>query len=167
MPIPPIFGSYGTHEAHLIFSHQKGDKQNFPKTPKMAIFKINFLGKVPKSVHNPLFYTKNSITLEAQKMCLKVMDWVKTPSPPLRKNSITNPLFFWMASLTVLVWHLANFLWTSDSGLVVLVLFSTRICAPGMLEGSTRSWRWWSPLLLAARYLTQPQVKLYFSSSYY
>ena len=31
-------------------------------------------------------------------MCPKVMDWVKTP--PLRKNSITNPLFF-MALLTV------------------------------------------------------------------
>ena len=28
------------------------------------------------------------------------MDWVKTPPPPLRKNSITNPLFFRMASLT-------------------------------------------------------------------
>ena len=36
---PPIFGSYGTHEAHLIFGHQKGVKQNFPKTPKMDIFK--------------------------------------------------------------------------------------------------------------------------------
>ena len=31
-------------------------------------------------------------------MCLKVMDWV-TPPPPLRKNSITNLLFFLMASL--------------------------------------------------------------------
>ena len=37
-PPPLIFGSYGTRGAHLIFGHQKGEKQNFPKTPKMAIF---------------------------------------------------------------------------------------------------------------------------------
>ena len=35
---PLIFGSYGTREAHLIFGHKKVEKQNFPKTPKMAIF---------------------------------------------------------------------------------------------------------------------------------
>ena len=39
---PLIFGSYGTREAHLIFGHKKVEKLNFPKTPKMAIFKINF-----------------------------------------------------------------------------------------------------------------------------
>ena len=38
-PLPPlIFGSYGTRGAHLIFGHQKREKQNFPKTLKMAIF---------------------------------------------------------------------------------------------------------------------------------
>ena len=26
-PPPLIFGSYGTHEAHLIFGHQKGGKK--------------------------------------------------------------------------------------------------------------------------------------------
>ena len=47
-PSPPlIFGSYGTREAHFNFGHKNGEKQNFPKTPKMAIFNINFLGKVP------------------------------------------------------------------------------------------------------------------------
>ena len=55
-PSPPsIFGNYGTHEAHLMFGHQKEEKQSFPKTPKMAIFKINFFRKVLKSVHSPLF----------------------------------------------------------------------------------------------------------------
>ena len=37
-PPPLIFGSYGTGGAHLIFGHQKGEKQNFPKTLKMTIF---------------------------------------------------------------------------------------------------------------------------------
>ena len=37
-PPPPNFGRYGTLGAHLIFGHQKGGKQKFPKTPKMAIF---------------------------------------------------------------------------------------------------------------------------------
>ena len=37
-PPPLIFGSYGTRGAHLIFGHQKGEKRNFPKTLKMAIF---------------------------------------------------------------------------------------------------------------------------------
>ena len=47
-PTPPlIFESYGTHEAHFNFGHKKGEKQIFPKTPKMAIFIINFLEKVP------------------------------------------------------------------------------------------------------------------------
>ena len=46
-PPPLIFGSYGTREAHFNFGHKNGEKQNFPKTPKMAIFNINFLGKVP------------------------------------------------------------------------------------------------------------------------
>ena len=32
-------------------------------------------------------------------MSLKVIDWVNTPPPPVRKTSTTNPLFF-MASLT-------------------------------------------------------------------
>ena len=27
---PPLLWSYGTHEAHLIFGHQKGEQQNFP-----------------------------------------------------------------------------------------------------------------------------------------
>ena len=40
-------------------------------------------------------------------MCFKVMDWVKT-SPPLRKNSITNPFFFRMASLR---YHFEQQLW--------------------------------------------------------
>ena len=34
------------------------------------------------------------LNLEAQKMCLKVMDLVKTP--PLRKNSITKQFFLWL-----------------------------------------------------------------------
>ena len=37
-PLPAIFGRYGTQQAHLIFGHQKGEKQNFPKTLKMALF---------------------------------------------------------------------------------------------------------------------------------
>ena len=37
-PPPLIFGSYGTRGAHLIFGNQTGEKQNFPKTFKMAIF---------------------------------------------------------------------------------------------------------------------------------
>ena len=35
----PLIFVYGTREAHLSFGHQKGEKHNFPKTPKMAIFK--------------------------------------------------------------------------------------------------------------------------------
>ena len=53
-PLTPIFRIYGTHEAHLIFGHHKGEKQNFPKTPKMAIFKKNLLGKLP--IINPVFF---------------------------------------------------------------------------------------------------------------
>ena len=34
---PIILGSYGTHGAHWILGDQKGEKQNFPKTPKIAI----------------------------------------------------------------------------------------------------------------------------------
>ena len=49
-PPPLIFGSYG-----IQFWSQKREKLNFPKTPKMAIFNINPLGKVPKSTQNPLF----------------------------------------------------------------------------------------------------------------
>ena len=52
-PLPLIFGSYGTCEAQLNFGHKKGKQLNFPKTPKMAIFNINLLRKVPKSTHNP------------------------------------------------------------------------------------------------------------------
>ena len=33
-PTPPIFGSYGTHEAHLIFGHQKGSNKTSQKHPK-------------------------------------------------------------------------------------------------------------------------------------
>ena len=57
-PPLPIFGSYGTHEAYLIFGHQKGEKLNFPKTLKMAIFKINFLEKCLK-VSITLYFTQN------------------------------------------------------------------------------------------------------------
>ena len=56
-PSSLIFGSYGTHEAHLFFGHQKGEKLNFPKTSKMAIFRINFLEKVPK-VYITLYFTQ-------------------------------------------------------------------------------------------------------------
>ena len=52
---PLLFGSYGTREAHLSFGHQKGEKHNLPKTPKMASFKIIGFRKMPKSVQNPLF----------------------------------------------------------------------------------------------------------------
>ena len=45
-------------KVHSIFGHQKGEKQNLSKISKMAIFKINFLEKVPKSVQNHLIYTK-------------------------------------------------------------------------------------------------------------
>ena len=44
---PLIFGGYGTREAHFNFGHEKGKKLNFPEKIKMAIFNINFLGKVP------------------------------------------------------------------------------------------------------------------------
>ena len=54
-PPPPFFWSYGTREAQLIFGQEKREKHNFPKTPKMTIFK-KILRKVPKGVHNPLFY---------------------------------------------------------------------------------------------------------------
>ena len=57
-PPPLFFGSYGTREAHLTFGHQKGEKHNFPKTPKMAIFKIFFLEKCPK-VSKTLYIKKN------------------------------------------------------------------------------------------------------------
>ena len=30
---PPIFGTYGTREAHMIFGHKKVEKQNFQNTP--------------------------------------------------------------------------------------------------------------------------------------
>ena len=55
---PLIFGNYGTSGAQFDFGHKKGEKLNFPKTPKMAIFNINLIGKVPKSTHNPLFSSK-------------------------------------------------------------------------------------------------------------
>ena len=40
------------------FVNKKGEKLNFTKTPKMALFNINLLGKVPKSTHNSLFSSK-------------------------------------------------------------------------------------------------------------
>ena len=52
-PPPLIFESYETREAQ--FCHKKRKKINIPKTPKMGIFNINLLGKVPKSTYNPLF----------------------------------------------------------------------------------------------------------------
>ena len=58
-PPPLIFGIYGTHEALWIFGNQKGEKQNFFKTPKMAIFKINFLGKVSIT----LYFTNKKILI--------------------------------------------------------------------------------------------------------
>ena len=42
-PPPLIFGSYGTGATHLILVTKKGEKQNLPKTLKMAIFKRTFL----------------------------------------------------------------------------------------------------------------------------
>ena len=38
-------------------------------------------------------------------MCLKSYGLGQDPPPPLRKNSITNLLFFSMASLTVWAWR--------------------------------------------------------------
>ena len=62
----------------------------------MTIFKFFFFFKCPKVFKTLYFKQKKTLTLEAQKCASKVMDWVKTP-PPLRKNSITNLLFFRMA----------------------------------------------------------------------
>ena len=76
----PIFGSYGTNEAHLIFG-QKEDEQYSPKTFKMAIIKINFLVKVPKNVHNPQFYTKIPLLLRHKKCALKLWIGSGTPLP--------------------------------------------------------------------------------------
>ena len=45
-PPPLIFRSYGTREAKFNFGHKKGEKLKYPKTPKVAIFNINHLGKV-------------------------------------------------------------------------------------------------------------------------
>ena len=42
-PPPLIFGTYGTGATHLILVTKKGEKQNLPKTLKMAIFKRTFL----------------------------------------------------------------------------------------------------------------------------
>ena len=47
-----------TREAHFNFGHKKGEKQNIPKTPKMAIFDINFLGKCPKVPKTLYFHQK-------------------------------------------------------------------------------------------------------------
>ena len=33
-PPPLIIGSYGTHEAHFIFGHQKGKNESSQKHPK-------------------------------------------------------------------------------------------------------------------------------------
>ena len=38
-PTPLIFGSYGTHEAHLIFGHQKGENKTSKKHPKWPYLK--------------------------------------------------------------------------------------------------------------------------------
>ena len=56
---PPYFwklwNPWGTFDC---WCHQKEEKLNFPKTAKMAVFKIFFfIEKVLKSVHNPIFYT--------------------------------------------------------------------------------------------------------------
>ena len=45
-PPPLIFGNYGTRETQFNFGHKKGEKLKYPKTPKVAIFNINHLGKV-------------------------------------------------------------------------------------------------------------------------
>ena len=42
----------------IQFLSQKGKKLNLSKTPKMAKFNINILGKAPKSNQNPLFSSK-------------------------------------------------------------------------------------------------------------
>ena len=36
---PPIFGSFGTHDAHLIFGHQKGENKISPKHQKWPYLK--------------------------------------------------------------------------------------------------------------------------------
>ena len=54
---PLTFGNYGTRGAHLIFGHQKGETTKLAKNGHIS---KKLLGKVPKSVHNPLFNTHNS-----------------------------------------------------------------------------------------------------------
>ena len=61
-PPPQIFGRNGTQEANLIFGHQKRDKQNFPKTPKMAIFKMYFLEKCSTVSIIP-YFKQNSLII--------------------------------------------------------------------------------------------------------
>ena len=70
---PPYFRKLRSQWGQFHFGDQKCKKINFPKTPKMAIFNINILGKVPKGTHNPLFYQKFN-NFWGTKMCLKVMD---------------------------------------------------------------------------------------------
>ena len=52
---PPYLWKLWNRWGTIQFWSQKGEKLNFPKTPKMAIFNINSLGKVAKSTKNPLF----------------------------------------------------------------------------------------------------------------
>ena len=57
-PPPPLFLKVMEPMSTIQFWSKKGKKLNFPKTPKMAIFNINLLGKVPKSTQNPQFSSK-------------------------------------------------------------------------------------------------------------
>ena len=65
----------------MDFFRKGSEKHNFPKTPKMAIFKYFFLKKSDKKCPKPSISNKKTLTLEAQKCASKVMDWV-TPPPP-------------------------------------------------------------------------------------
>ena len=52
---PPYFWKLWIWWGTIQFWSPKGEKLNFPITPKMAIFNINRLGKVPKITQNTKF----------------------------------------------------------------------------------------------------------------
>ena len=129
---PPYFRKLWKPWGTFDFWSPKKEKQNFPKTPKMAIFKKkkNFLWKVPKSVHNPLFY--NNVPQSYG---------LGQDPPPLRKNSITNPLFYgfpYSSSHTVIQWynHRLHFQYQTVT-VYTIILFDHRI---GRLEPCRTCW---------------------------
>ena len=84
-PPPPYFRKLWNPWGTFDFWSPKRGKTKLPKNTQNGHILNKLLGKVPKSVHNPLFNTQNSLTLEAQKCAPKL--WIGSrPPPPYGRN---------------------------------------------------------------------------------